>query len=386
MKEGLMEFLRRWAPIAIIVLITLLVHRGLWRELSGMPLMRRDPRRLRVTRFFLLGMSAWMALAVPMLTAHSFAWLPADFIAWALALSLFWVLASLILLFWMKSVRPAAFDPGRRRMLALALPAAAAPLGGAGFGIVLARYGLSVVEQDVAIPGLPRDLEGLRIVQLTDIHFGPFFGAAELRRAVDMANETRAHIAVLTGDLITRAGDDLEGCLELLKRLRAEAGVFACHGNHEKYARVTEKATRLMRRHGIIALEGGSALLQFGSARLNLSGTEYYGTGTGMFPFIAPLANRSAWNILLQHNPAHFPAAAQAGFDLMLAGHTHGGQVNLPVLSENINVARAFTQYVRGLYELGSSRLYVSCGLGTVGVPVRLGAPPEVSLIRLCAG
>lgn len=381
-----MEFLRRWAPVAVIILVTLLAHRRLWRELASTPWLRAAPRLLRAARALLAFMSVWMLLAVPVLTLHSFAWMPADMIAWALALSLFWVLAALILLFWMKAVRPAAFDPGKRRMLALSLPAAVAPLGGAGFGIAMARYGLSVAEQDIVIPGLPRDLDGLRIVQLSDIHYGPFFGSAELRRAVDMANETRAHIAVLTGDLITRAGDDLAGCLELLKRLRADAGVYGCHGNHEKYARVAEAASRIALRHGITILQSSRAVLQFGSARLNLAGVDYYGTGTRTLPFFAPLVDHSAWNILLQHNPAHFPDAARAGFDLMLAGHTHGGQVNLPVLRENINVTRAFTQYVRGAYELGASRLYVSCGLGTVGVPVRLGAPPEVSLIRLCAG
>ncbi len=381
-----MELLRRWAPVTVIILVTLLAHRSLWRELARAPGMRAAPRLLRAARYLLAFLSAWMLLAVPVLTLHSFAWLPADLIAWALALSLFWVLAALIVLFWMKAVRPAAFDPGRRRMLALSLPAAAAPLGGAGFGIALARYGLSVVEQDIVIPGLHRDLDGLRIVQLSDIHYGPFFGPAELRRAVDMANETRAHIAVLTGDLITRAGDDLAGCLELLKRLRAEAGVYGCHGNHEKYARVAEAASRLALRHGITILRSGRVLLRFGAARLNLAGVDYYGTGTRTLPFFAPLVDRSACNVLLQHNPAHFPDAAGAGFHLMLAGHTHGGQVNLPVLSENINVTRAFTQYVRGAYDLGPGRLYVSCGLGTVGVPVRLGAPPEVSLIRLCAG
>lgn len=381
-----MEFLRRWAPIAVIICLTLVAHRGLIRELPRLPWMRRFPRLLAPARAVLGILSVWIVLGLPLMASHSLSWLPADFTAWAIALSLFWVLTALMLFFWVKLVRPSAFDPGRRRMLALGLPAAVAPLGGAGFGIAVARYGLSVVEQKIVLPGLPRDLDGLRIVQLTDIHFGPFFGAADLRRAVNMANETRAHIAVLTGDLITRAGDDLEGCLDLLKRLRAEAGVYLCHGNHEKYAGLSDAATRLATRQGFTVLRGGRVRLRFGEARLNLAGTDYYGAGTRALPFFAPLADRNSWNVLIQHNPAHFPAAAEAGFDLMLAGHTHGGQVNLPVLRENINVARAFTQYIRGAYELGSSRLYVSCGLGTVGVPVRLGAPPEVSLIRLCAG
>lgn len=381
-----MELLRRWAPVWLVILLTLLMHRALLRRLERAPWLKRPRASLRVARLWLGFMSAWMVFAVPVLTSHSFAWLPADFIAWTLALSLFWVLAVLALLLWLGWAEPVAFDPSRRRALAVALPAALAPVSGAGFGLVLARYGLSVVEQRIVIPGLPRDLDGLRIVQLSDIHFGPFFGAAELRRAVEMASAARAHIAVLTGDLITRAGDDLEGCLDLLRRLRAEAGVFLCHGNHEKYAGLTGAATLGAARRGMTVLRGRAVMLGFGSARLNLAGIDYFGTGTRTAPFVAPLAAPAAFNVLLQHNPAHFPDAAAAGFDLMLAGHTHGGQVNLPVLSENINVARAFTKYVRGAYELGRSRLYVSCGLGTVGIPVRLGAPPEVSLVRLCAG
>ena len=381
-----MEILRRWVPVAVIILVTLLLHRDVLRRLARLPGMRSRPERLRLCRSVLAAMSAWMVVAVPVLTLHSFAWLPANVIAWALALSLFWVLAVLAFDLWLASAQPAAFDASRRRMLAAALPAAAVPLGGAGFGIALARYGLSVKETVIAIPGLPRDLDGLRIVQLTDIHFGPFFGPAELERAVSMANDTRAHIAVVTGDLITRAGDDLEGCLRLLRRLKADAGVYGCHGNHEKYAGLVDAADRLAARAGITILRRQAALLRFGSARLNLAGIDYYGTGTRVGPFLRGLAEPGAVNVLLQHNPAHFPAAAESGFHLMLAGHTHGGQVNLPVLSENINVVRAFTKYVRGSYELGHSRLYVSCGLGTVGIPVRLGAPPEVTLVRLCAG
>lgn len=381
-----MEILRRWAPIALVILITLLVHRDVLRRLARLPSFETRPSRLRACRLFLAVMSAWMVTVVPVLTLHNFAWLPADFIAWALALSLFWVLAVLAFDVWLAWAQPAEFNASRRRLLAAALPAVAAPVGGAGFGIALARYGLSVVEQDIVIPGLPRDLDGLRILQLTDVHYGPFFGPAELERAIAMGNETRPHVAVLTGDLITRVGDDLEDCLRRLARVRAEAGIYGVHGNHEKYAYVMDLADRIGARFGITFLRQQAALLRFGSARLNLAGVDFYGNGSFFGGFLQGLPDPSAVNVLLQHNPAHFPHAAHAGFDLMLAGHTHGGQVNLPVLSENINVARAFTEFVRGHYQLGRSQLYVSCGLGTVGVPVRIGAPPEVTLIKLCAG
>ena len=90
-------------------------------------------------------------------------------------------------------------------------------------------------------------------------------------------------------------------------------------------------------------------------------------------------------NVLLSHNPDVFPAAVRKGFPLTIAGHTHGGQVNLELLHQNFNTARYFTPYVRGLYREGDASIYVSSGLGTIGVPVRIGAPAEVTVLRLCA-
>jgi predicted MPP superfamily phosphohydrolase len=89
--------------------------------------------------------------------------------------------------------------------------------------------------------------------------------------------------------------------------------------------------------------------------------------------------------MLLSHNPDVFPVAASQGYDLTISGHTHGGQVDVEILHQHVNVARFYTPYVRGLYTLGKASAYVSTGLGTVGVPVRIGAPAEVSLLRLCA-
>ena len=91
-------------------------------------------------------------------------------------------------------------------------------------------------------------------------------------------------------------------------------------------------------------------------------------------------------NVLLSHNPDVFNRAAQLGFDLTLAGHTHGGQIDVEILHEHLNVARFFTPYVYGLYRKAGRSIYVSGGLGTVGAPVRLGAPPEVTVVKLCAG
>jgi predicted MPP superfamily phosphohydrolase len=92
----------------------------------------------------------------------------------------------------------------------------------------------------------------------------------------------------------------------------------------------------------------------------------------------------AALNVLLSHNPDVFPVAARQGWHFTISGHTHGGQVNVEILRQDLNIARFFTPYTMGLYRIGPSSIYVSRGIGTIGVPVRLGAPPEVALLRLC--
>lgn len=380
-----MEEIRRWVPNAVVIVCTLGLHWFILHRLLALGPLAARPR-LRALPWAGFGAaSVWMALFVPYLMSHHTQGLSSSSISYLMAGSLIWVLAMLSTAAWLKWAQPVAFDPSRRHLLALAAPAAAAPLVSGGFGIVMARTGMALSEVRLEIPGLPRDLDGLRVVQLSDIHFGPFFGAADLRRAVAIANETRPHLAVLTGDLITRRGDDVDGCLRELGALRAEAGVHGCHGNHEYYAGSLRHATREGARLGFQFLRGQAAVLRFGSARLNLVGHDYERMGTDYLPGVEDLVQPGAFNLLLQHNPDVFPRAARAGFQAVLSGHTHGGQINVEILDENVNVARFFTPYVRGRYEIGSSRLYVSSGLGTVGVPVRLGAPPEITLVTLCA-
>jgi hypothetical protein len=95
------------------------------------------------------------------------------------------------------------------------------------------------------------------------------------------------------------------------------------------------------------------------------------------------MAAPGALNVLLSHNPDVFPVAAQKGYDLTMAGHTHGGQVTVEILNESINPARFFTPFVYGLFQRGAAAAYVTRGIGTIGVPVRIGAPPEIALLRL---
>lgn len=277
-------------------------------------------------------------------------------------------------------------DPTRR----LALRAAAggllaAPTAITGYGIFVERFKLRVREVDVAIANLPPDLEGLRLTQLSDIHLSAFLSEPDLARAVDAANETRPHIALVTGDLISIARDPLDRCLTQLARLRADAGVLGCMGNHERYTRAEAYTETQAARRGIDFLRQRARALRFGSGVVNFGGVDYQKIGSrdtylrGAESLLAP----GALNILLSHSPDVFPVAARQGWNLTVSGHTHGGQVTLEILEQTVNPARFYTPYVYGLYRDAAAAMYVTRGIGTIGIPVRLGALPEIAVIRL---
>jgi predicted MPP superfamily phosphohydrolase len=262
---------------------------------------------------------------------------------------------------------------------------AGTPFAVTGFGTFIQRTSFRVRETAIAIPGLAPELAGFRIVQLSDIHLGPFLSAPELARAVAAANELQGDLAVITGDLISVAGDPLDECLEQLARLRSPHGLFGCLGNHELHAEAEDYTERAGRRRGIDFLRRRAVLLRIGGARLNLAGVDYQRTQDRprYLQGCETLRADGALNILLSHNPDVFPAAVRKGFDLTLAGHTHGGQVTVEILEQTVNVARFVTPFVAGRYQQEGKSLYVSRGIGTIGMPTRLGAAPEITLLRL---
>jgi uncharacterized protein len=252
-------------------------------------------------------------------------------------------------------------------------------------------------------------LDGLRIVQLSDLHIGDFMPRAAIRRAVDLANTAQADLAVLTGDLITSDRDPLEDCIAELSRLRAPLGVWGCHGNHERSAGVEARAQALFQRYGMHVLRQQCVELSWRGGRFNLIGVddqrERSGAGerSPMLRGIEALVRQDIPNILLSHNPNTFARAAALGIELSLAGHTHGGQLRVALGGRQWSPASLITPFVAGLYRLPLGPevhatgdevaprlrtfacLYVNRGLGTFGLPVRLGVPPEITVLTLRA-
>jgi predicted MPP superfamily phosphohydrolase len=199
-----------------------------------------------------------------------------------------------------------------------------------------------------------------------------------------MSNETQAHLALVTGDLITTARDPLDTCLRQLSRLRTAAGVFGCLGNHEIYANAEDYVEKHGAHLGQRYLRQRAESLKFGQATLKLAGVDYQRSSKPYLVGAGRMVAPGAFNVLLSHNPDVFPVAAKQGYQLTIAGHTHGGQVRVEILRQDLNIARFFTPYVDGLYRRDSAAVFVSRGIGTIGLPARLGAPPEVNLLRLC--
>jgi hypothetical protein len=310
---------------------------------------------------------------------------------WERGAAIIWILLSLSWLAGFALVRLSSralsveHHPARRNFLsAIQTVLVAAPPAVLGYGVFIERNQIGLREQKLEIPDLPADLEGLRLVQLTDIHLSPFLRRRDLERAVAMANETRAHVALVTGDLITSGSDPMDDCIRILSALRSDSGIHGCLGNHEMFARGEDHAQREGARLGLRFLRHAAAPLRFGNATLNLAGVDYQRSER---PYLVGAENMivpGAVNILLSHNPDVFPVAARQGYALTISGHTHGGQVRVEILGQDLNVGRFYTPFVDGVYRNGAASVFVSRGIGTIGIPARLGAPPEVALLRLC--
>lgn len=344
-------------------------------------------RARRAYRIALGASSSLLAAGVIGSIAAIFHLLPGNTVAWLRGSALGWAIALIGAAVFALLLRPARkFSPERRRLLDIGVrTAVAAPLACVGFGMFVQRNRFRLTEVSAPIPGLPKDLAGLRIVQVTDVHLSAYLSEAEFARAIDMANETKAHLAVVTGDLVSVAGDPIDAAIRQVARLKADAGILGCHGNHEVYAGVLGYATEQASKHGVRILRAQAESLRFGSTPLNLVGVDYQQLRSPYLVGVEKLVRPGEVNILLSHNPDVFPVAARQGFALTLAGHTHGGQIDVEILHQHLNITRFFTPYTNGLYREGGSAIYVSAGIGTIGVPMRFGAPPEVALIRLCA-
>jgi len=280
-------------------------------------------------------------------------------------------------------------DPSRRAFLQQAgVAGAAIPLAAAAASVPLS-YDFRVEHRRVVLPGWPRQLDGLRLVHLSDIHVGRGMGRRRLGRVAELTNAARPDLVLHTGDFLTHGRGDFDAPLyEALATVRAPLGQWACLGNHDY-----DDAARFVRRigdAGVTVLRDRLARLTVDGQPLEIAGLEFvfgrtarrdaYGRVFGGF------GTRAAPRLVLNHDPSAFASLPDDAGDLVLSGHTHGGHVGVQLgRSEAVTVIGLLGLPDQGLYARDDMRLFVTRCVGFYGYPMRVGIPPEIAVLELCA-
>jgi predicted MPP superfamily phosphohydrolase len=280
------------------------------------------------------------------------------------------------------------FDATRRTFLRRGMYGlTAASFGGTAYGMLIERSECELEEMTALIPGLPPAFSGYAIGLVTDVHSSLYMSATDMRRYVKILNGMGCDMILVGGDLVNGSGDEIDPFADAFSALRAPDGIYGVLGNHDFYSREPERVASTATEAGVTILRDQARVLRRGGETLTLLGIDDTGTGSGATQRIrraARAAGTSGPQILLCHRPYFFPEAAAEGIDLMLSGHTHGGQVVLgQVAGMAFTPAALASPYLAGFYREGRSQMYVSRGIGTVGVPVRINCPPELTRIVL---
>jgi len=288
----------------------------------------------------------------------------------------------------------------RRKFLKLGLGAlvsgAVACVSGPLYVTQIEPRWIEITRLDIPLPSLPAALDGFTISQLSDLHLGPYVGIEHIRRSVAIANELEADLIVLTGDFVYHSADVSTACAQELAQLHAKYGVYAVLGNHDIWTDprwVTESLIEV----GITVLRDDRQALEIGNTRLWLLGVKDTGYVSRSFS-----AFQAMWQeprealaemlagippneprLLLVHNPDFTEMLPPGRIDLALCGHTHGGQVRLPLIGAPIVPSCFGQKYVGGLAQAPSTLVYVNRGIGLIFPPVRFNCRPEISLLRL---
>jgi len=284
-------------------------------------------------------------------------------------------------------IRRLPFSPGffpgeslfHRRFLAGCISLGVLAIG--GYSLWEARN-IEVTRLEIPLRNLPAGMDGISLVQISDVHYGMLNENGRLFKIVQQVNDLRPDMVVITGDLVDESVAHMEEMAGPLSSLKTRLGVFAIMGNHEFFANV-DRAMAIMRQAGVKVLRNEITILPGGLQILGIDDPivlRRRGKPIPDFDSLIARLDPEKPSILLYHQPIHFDKVASSGVGLQLSGHTHGPQL-LPMRP----LAWLLFPRTRGLFQVGESHLYVSRGVGTGGPPMRYGSPPELVYIRLRA-
>ncbi len=254
----------------------------------------------------------------------------------------------------------------------------------AAYGIVVRRRAFVTRDVEIPVQGLDPKLDGFRIAHLSDLHIGTMTPESWGARWAEAANARACDVAVVTGDMVSSGTEFYDDIARVVGRLTAKDGVFVSMGNHD-YFGDGEPLIERLRKTGASVLRNEGRVIERDGARLYLAAID--DTWTKRDDMARALADRpdGATAVLLAHDPERFPDAAERDVEVVLSGHTHGGQVAVPFLARRFSLSKIAHTYTLGLYKQGRSTLYVHPGLGTTGPPVRFGVAPAVVIVTLRA-
>jgi predicted MPP superfamily phosphohydrolase len=305
-----------------------------------------------------------------------------------------------------KPVRKRHYPPfSRRKFLSqVGIVMATAPFITLLFGVLKGRYAFYSQHVRLSFPNLPEAFDGLRVVQISDLHLGSFgSNRAPLQEAIELINNEHPDLILFTGDLVNNFAGETNGWDDVFKALKAPLGMYSILGNHDygdysKWPSVARKEANFRaivsanERFGFRVLRNQSVMIEKEGQQLALSGVENWGRPP--FPQYGDLSKtwqevaQKPFKILMTHDPDHWEAQVlgQKDYDLTLSGHTHGMQFGLQVGNYSWSPAQYKFKRWAGLYREGNQFLYVNRGLGYLGMPARVGMPPEITVFELSRG
>ena len=285
---------------------------------------------------------------------------------------------------------PLSVNNSRRKIVGnIAWGVAGVPFLMAAKGLAHTVYDLKIFRENIFLPKLPLQLNGLRIVQISDMHFGTYMSSKPLDKLKDVINALKPDLIFITGDFVNFRYEELDNGEEFLRNLQSVYGTYACLGNHDHYMPVSdhEKLVKRIRNTGVRLLINENRVLKIRGAELNLASVDNYGSRQTFGDFDKAYEGLPEKNvtILLSHDPKTWEShvLGKRKTELTLSGHTHGGQVALEFLGVELSFAKAVYKHYKGLYNEGEQYLYVNRGIGVSGPPIRLNINPEVTLITL---
>jgi len=257
----------------------------------------------------------------------------------------------------------------------------AAALCGGTYSLIEAGW-LRTDFQTLTVPRLPAEFRGFKVAFLADLHHGPRTGLDYLRGAITRVSEWKPDAVLLGGDYVHSSPTYIAPVFELLKTLRSPYGSFGVLGNHDHWQ--SAKDTRAaMRASGIVDLTNVSVVITCGPGRLRLAGVGDLWEDTQNLSSALEGATQNDATILLSHNPDFAEQLFDPRVSLMLSGHTHGGQVHIPLFGPPILPSAFGQKYAAGLVQGPATQVFVSRGIGTIGVPLRFCCRPEINLLTL---